>query len=177
MSTGNKAGRHALLLNAATNWAGFAAQVVVALFMAPILVHGLKDQRYGIWSLVESVLAYLMLFDLGVGASVVRYVAKYEVGQDHRSLNRVFSTSLCIFAAAGGAALLVAAGLAIIGSRFVTIPADLLREARREKHAAVLQAQRDRSPVLRMRRFLEEALSAPLRRGESHTSRPAHRAT
>src|SRR5262245_60353229 len=54
------------------NWVGFAAQVAAAFLVSPVLVHGLGDRRYGLWSLVESVLGYLMLFDLGVAASVVR---------------------------------------------------------------------------------------------------------
>src|SRR3989442_11829527 len=90
-----------IVANAVANWIGFAVQLVVAFFMSPILVHGLGTSRYGIWSLVESVLAYLMLFDLGVAAAVVRYVARFEATQDHDSLNRVFSTSLGIFAGAG----------------------------------------------------------------------------
>src|ERR1700737_714662 len=90
-----------IVTNAAANWIGFAAQLVVAFFMSPILVHGLGAPRYGIWSLVESILAYLMLFDLGVAASVVRYIARFEANGDQDRLNRIFSTSLCIFAVAG----------------------------------------------------------------------------
>src|SRR5438445_6369784 len=106
-------GRRRLLTSAAANWMGFAAQIAAAFFLAPILVHGLGDRRYGIWSLVESILAYLMLFDLGVAASVVRYVARFEATRDRDNLNRVFSTSVCIFAAAGIIALLLSVGLAV----------------------------------------------------------------
>ena len=59
------ASRRALLVNAAASWLGFAAQVVATFFLSPVLIHGLGDRRYGIWALVDSVLAYLMLFDLG----------------------------------------------------------------------------------------------------------------
>src|SRR5437764_13088648 len=90
-----------IVANAVANWIGFAVQLVVAFFMSPLLVHGLGAPRYGIWSLVESILAYLMLFDLGVAASVVRYVARFEANGAQDRLNRIFSTSRCIFAAAG----------------------------------------------------------------------------
>ena len=92
-------GRRHLLTSAVANWIGFAAQIGAAFFVSPVLVHGLGDRRYGIWSLVESVLAYLMLFDLGVAASVVRYVARFEATRNQDALNRVFSASVCIFAA------------------------------------------------------------------------------
>jgi O-antigen/teichoic acid export membrane protein len=130
MSNAVGTGRRALLINALSNWLGFAAQLAMAFFLSPILVHGLGDRRNGIWSLVESILAYLMLFDLGVAASVVRYVAKFEATRDQESLNRVFNTSLCIFAAAGAAALAIALGLAWLGMGLFHVPDDLLGEAR-----------------------------------------------
>src|SRR5207248_575759 len=99
-------------------------------FLSPILVHGLGDRRYGVWSLIDSILAYLMLFDLGVAASVVRYVARFEAIQEQEKRNRVFSTSLCIFAGAGAMALTLAIGAALLGERLFQFPADLARESR-----------------------------------------------
>jgi O-antigen/teichoic acid export membrane protein len=130
MTTPAGTGRRALLINAIANWLGFAAQLAIAFFLAPVLVHGLGDRRNGIWSLVESILAYLMLFDLGVAASVVRYVAKFEATRDRDSLNRVFSTSVCIFAGAGALVLAIALGLAWLGMDLFRVPDDLLGEAR-----------------------------------------------
>src|SRR5260370_1582935 len=119
-----------IVVNAIANWVGFAAQLIVAFFTSPLLVHGLGVPRYGIWSLVESILAYLMLFDLGVAASVVRYVARFEASGDQDRLNRIFSTSLCIFAAAGLMVAAFALGLASIGATLVKVPAELVHEAR-----------------------------------------------
>jgi O-antigen/teichoic acid export membrane protein len=119
-----------LLTNALVNWAGFAAQLVVALWLAPVLLHGLGERRYGIWFQVESVLAYLMLFDLGVAASVVRYVARFEAQGDRDNLNRVFSTSVCLFMAAGAVVLALAALGALAGGALFNLPPDLASEAR-----------------------------------------------
>jgi O-antigen/teichoic acid export membrane protein len=122
--------RRTLLCNAAANWGGFAVQLAAAFLLAPVLVRGLGEERYGIWSLVESILAYLLLFDLGVAASVVRYVARFETTRDQDNLNRVFSTSLCIFAAAGAAAFAVTLGCAAVADHLWTIPPPLLGEMR-----------------------------------------------
>src|SRR5712692_8026958 len=119
-----------IYVNAAANGLGFAAQVAVAFFLSPVLVHKLGDARNGIWSLVESILAYLMLFDLGVAASVVRYVARLEARGDQDQLKSNFSTSLCIFAAAGLMVAAFALGLASIGATLVKVPAELVHEAR-----------------------------------------------
>lgn len=124
------ASRRALIANAAASWLGFAAQVVATFFLSPILIHGLGDSRYGIWALVDSVLAYLMLFDLGVAAAVVRFVARFEAARDRDELNRVFSTSIFIFALAGAVALAVGASLALGCLSLLRVPVELQGETR-----------------------------------------------
>jgi O-antigen/teichoic acid export membrane protein len=130
LSASASSGQRSLTVNALANWIGFAAQVVITFFLSPILVHGLGNERYGIWSLIDSILAYLTLFDLGVAASVVRYVARFEATRDQASVNRVFSTSLCIFAVAGTLALAIALGLAFSGTSLLRIPPELASETR-----------------------------------------------
>jgi O-antigen/teichoic acid export membrane protein len=122
--------KRAILTNAAASAGGFVTQMAVAFFLCPLLVHGLGDRRYGMWSLVESILAYLTLCDLGVAASVVRYVARLTTTKDHDGVNRIFSTSICIFAAAGGAALAITLFLAGVGITWLGVPEDLLHETR-----------------------------------------------
>ncbi len=130
MSASASAGRRNIVTNAVVSWAGFVVQVGITLFLSPILVHGLGLRRYGFWSVVESILTYLVLFDFGVGASVVRYVAKFEAARDQESLNRVFSTALCIFAAAGLLAFGIVLGIALLGTGALGVPPDLLEEVR-----------------------------------------------
>jgi O-antigen/teichoic acid export membrane protein len=130
MSAATTTGPSNLVTSALANWVGFAVQVLVTLWMAPLMLHGLGDARYGIWSLVESVLAYLMLFDLGVAASVVRYVARFEATRDRDSLNRVFSTSVCIFAVAGLLVFLLSVIGALAGGYLFDLPPDLEVEGR-----------------------------------------------
>ncbi len=105
--------KRSILLNSASNVAYFATQVAVVFFVSPILVHGLGDTRYGVWTLVNSVMAYMALADLGVGAAVLRYVARYDGLHDKEAINRVFSTSLAIFACGGGLVLLLSWSLAL----------------------------------------------------------------
>src|SRR5262245_36324127 len=108
--------RRRILINAAANWIGFAANIAVAFFLCPILVHGLGQERYGLWSLVESVLVYLTLLDLGIAASVVRYTARFDAIGEKDNVNRVFSASLILFAIAALITDLIGAGLALAGA-------------------------------------------------------------
>src|SRR5262245_66148008 len=81
--------KRSLLLGAATNWAAFIATMLVAFFLAPYLIRNLGDARYGVWCVVESILAYFTLFDLGVAACLVRFVAKFHATDERAELNKL----------------------------------------------------------------------------------------
>src|SRR6478672_7084948 len=89
--------KRALAVNAASNTLGLMAQLAVSFVMAPIVLRALGDARNGIWTFVESFLAYLMLFDLGIAASLVRFVPRHVASANPDGLNRVFSACLLFF--------------------------------------------------------------------------------
>jgi O-antigen/teichoic acid export membrane protein len=101
-----------LLLGAVTNWLAFAAALAVGFFLAPYLVRSLGDARYGVWCVVESILAYFTLFDLGIAACLVRFVAKHHATGERTELNRVVSASLGLFLLAACGVLLLGGALA-----------------------------------------------------------------
>ncbi len=53
-------------------------EMLSTLLYTPYLIRSLGQSEYGIYTLVLSVSAYLVLLDLGVGNSIVRYVSKYR---------------------------------------------------------------------------------------------------
>ncbi len=99
--------RTSFLVGAATNWLAFAAALAVSFFLTPYLIGSLGKPRYDVWCVVESVLAYFTLLDMGVAACLVRSVARHHASEDRESLNRVASACLAVFLAAGAAAVLV----------------------------------------------------------------------
>jgi O-antigen/teichoic acid export membrane protein len=100
-----------LILGAAINWAAFAATLAVSFFLAPYLIRSLGDARYGVWCVVESVLAYFTLFDLGIAACLVRYVARFHATGERTELNRLVSSCLAVFTAAMVVVLLLGSAL------------------------------------------------------------------
>jgi O-antigen/teichoic acid export membrane protein len=119
-----------LLTNAAVNTLGFLAQIAVSFVMAPITIRALGDERYGLWSFVESFLAYMLLFDMGVAASLVRFVPRFVTSGDRDSLNRTYSACLLFFLAAAVAAAIVGWIGLTATERWMTIPADIATEMR-----------------------------------------------
>jgi O-antigen/teichoic acid export membrane protein len=99
------------VIGAATNWAAFALTLAVGFFLAPYLIRSLGDARYGVWCVVESILAYFTLFDLGIAACLVRFVAKYHAADERHELDRLVSACLALFAAAAACVLVLGAAL------------------------------------------------------------------
>lgn len=104
--------RRRLLWSAVTNWLAFAATLAVGFFLMPYLVRTLGNGPYGVWSFVESLLTYFTLFDLGIAACVVRFVARYHATDQRTELNKLVSTALALFLALG--ALMFALGAALL---------------------------------------------------------------
>jgi O-antigen/teichoic acid export membrane protein len=103
-----------LALGAITNWVAFAATMLVAFFLAPYLIRSLGDARYGVWCVAEAILAYFTLFDLGIAACLVRFVARYHATGEANELNKLVSACLCLFMVAALAVLLVGSALVLV---------------------------------------------------------------
>ena len=79
-----------------SNWMGLIVLGSISAILMPAMVHGLGSLYYGMWVLVGSLIDYSGLLDLGMRATVFRYVAYFK-GADRRSdLNETFATGLVI---------------------------------------------------------------------------------
>ena len=58
-------------------------EIVSAMFVTPFIIRSLGQAEYGIYQLTSSITAYLIIFDLGVGNSVIRYMAKFRATGRH----------------------------------------------------------------------------------------------
>jgi O-antigen/teichoic acid export membrane protein len=120
-----------MLKNAIANVLGFVAQFAVSIVLAPIVMRALGPDRYGVWALAESVLAYLLLFDLGVGSALVRFVPRHLARGDICGLNRTFSACLAFFTfAAFGAGACVATGVVLCPVNWLGVPPEHVSEVR-----------------------------------------------
>ena len=61
-------------------------EIVSAMFVTPFIIRSLGQAEYGIYQLTSSITAYLIIFDLGVGNSVIRYMAKFRANNDRNTL-------------------------------------------------------------------------------------------
>jgi len=97
-------------------------QMASAFVFMPLLVprFGLAD--YGIYLLASSLSGYFGLMDLGVGASVVKYVAEHRAKREERTLSLVLSTSLVFYAIVGVVATVLLIGIAFAAAALFRVP-------------------------------------------------------
>ena len=90
-----------ILKNVGSSWSALATNVLVGIFLSPLILHRLGDAAFGIWVLIFSVTGYYGLFDLGIRSSIVRYVSKYAATGENDKLASFVNTSLLAYTIIG----------------------------------------------------------------------------
>jgi len=109
-----------------SNWSYLVANVLVAFWMTPFVVHHLGNSAFGIWALVLQLTGYMGVVDVGLKSALVRFVSRFQAQNDqaglHRLLNGIFTLTLII------APICIACGgvLAIFALPHMHIPPELL---------------------------------------------------
>jgi len=85
----------------------------------PFVVHRIGLTKFGTWMLVNSVVGYMGLLDLGLAPTVVKKSAELLAKEDKDELNRTISTVFTLYLLIGALV-----GVTILGLGF-TFPFDL----------------------------------------------------
>ena len=101
-----------------SNWMGYLALGVISAVLTPIMVHGLGNVYYGMWVIVGSLIDYSGLMDMGMRATVFRYVAFFKGANQRESLNETFTTGVAITFSAMCISTMAFVGLSFILPRF-----------------------------------------------------------
>ncbi len=72
-------------------------EAVSALFLTPIILQYLGDSEYGVYKLSASLNSYLLILDMGVGSSILRYISKYRATGDIEGCKKFFGISNVFF--------------------------------------------------------------------------------
>ncbi len=95
-------------LGAILSYVSIIASTLVQLVYTPFLISKLGQSEYGLYSLINSIIGYLTVLDLGFGNAIIVYTAKYrtqgkraEEKRLHGMFKIVFSIIGCIAATIG----------------------------------------------------------------------------
>lgn len=106
--------RKIILINAFSNWASLAVNVLVGFVLTPFIIRHVGKGGYGILTLVWSVIGYYGLVNLGVRSAIMRYISRNAGKGDQQAIVEFTSTAFAMFA--------VTAGLSLLASLFLGKP-------------------------------------------------------
>lgn len=71
--------------------------LVVGFIYVPLLLHFLGDAQYGLYQLIGSLIAYMVLMDFGLSGTIVRYYSRYIAWKDEKGKENVLAISSIIY--------------------------------------------------------------------------------
>ncbi len=87
-------------------------EVLSTLLLTPFIIRTLGQAEYGVYKLSSAIIAYLLLLDLGIGNSIVRYIAKFRTTGEHDQERRFLGVAILYYS--GVAIISVIAGIVLI---------------------------------------------------------------
>ncbi len=97
-----------VLWNVLTNYMRTGLAAIIGIALTPIMVHGLGDRDYGLWTTVFSLTGYFGLLDQGIRPSLVRYVSRDHALGDNDGLSATISSAIAMYSVVGVITMLVA---------------------------------------------------------------------
>jgi O-antigen/teichoic acid export membrane protein len=91
--------------------AGFVIPMVLTLIFTPIVMENLGTDAYGLQSLVNVIIGFLMVADLGLDIPVTKFIAEYKAKDDISGINKMLNSTLQIYLIIGLAGMLVIVGI------------------------------------------------------------------
>lgn len=83
--------------------------VFIQLLYTPLLIRMLGSSEYGLYSLVASIISYLVVLDFGFGDAIVMYTSKYHAIGDYKKEQKIQGMFLRIFTIIGIISLVLGA--------------------------------------------------------------------
>jgi len=80
---------------------GYALPLLAALATIPIIVSKLGVDLYGLYVICGSLIGFMTLVDLGIGQTVIKYVAEYEATNQRDKVNAVLGVAFLIYLVIG----------------------------------------------------------------------------
>jgi O-antigen/teichoic acid export membrane protein len=119
-----------LIRNTVFNFAIRFWSIIITFILMPVIIYFIGPAEYGIYLLITAFTGYFGLLDLGIGTSLIKFVAQYHAKDEQENVNQVVNTAFFIFLYVG---IIGAVGLFIVGTFFLDffkLDDDLLWKAR-----------------------------------------------
>jgi O-antigen/teichoic acid export membrane protein len=108
--------------------AGYLATAINIAYTAasvPLALHYLGKDQFGLWSLSQQIVGYLILLDLGVTSAVSRFIADHKDDVNGGDYGRLLLTGAIVFAIQGALIVIVGLVFSIFAPALFSVPTPL----------------------------------------------------
>lgn len=84
------------LRNSTWNIADVLVLPFLMVLVTPYFIKALGTEQYGIWMLVNSIVAGIGVVNFGMGEASIKFISKFRALDDIQSVNRIFKTGLAL---------------------------------------------------------------------------------
>ena len=70
---------------------------IISIIYTPFMLATLGSEEYGLFTLVNTIISYIYLLDMGLGNAIIRYNSKYMAENDEDGLQKVNGMFLCLY--------------------------------------------------------------------------------
>ena len=117
--------------NVLANYANVLALLAVTLFTTPLLTHGLRPERFGIWAIVGAIIPYLEILELGFARDHRHHDGEAHGRRETDRVQAIVNTSLFVLIIPGLLCFGLACVVAMILPHVVTIVPNQVAESTR----------------------------------------------
>lgn len=103
----DRAIRRRVITGTASNIAGQSFVFAISFLLTPFILDQLGAPVYGLWVLLNAIIAYSAILDFGIWGTVIKYVAEYQAQGNHAGARTFLSTVLYLYL---GIAVLISMG-------------------------------------------------------------------
>ncbi|MCS7466771.1 polysaccharide biosynthesis C-terminal domain-containing protein [Stieleria sp. ICT_E10.1] len=114
-----------VLRNVAASWVGLVSQVVVTFFLTPFVIRELGTEAYGVWLLLQGLVGYYGMVDMGLRAGLTQSITRRIAADDVVSVRRHIAAAIPLLSGLAAVIMLAATVLAIVLPSFVEMSGEL----------------------------------------------------
>lgn len=86
---------------------GFITPMLLNLLFTPVILNNLGSEAYGLQTLVNVIIGFLMVADMGLDIPVTKFISEFRAKGDKMSINRLLNTTLHIYLLIGVLGMIV----------------------------------------------------------------------
>jgi len=117
-----------LFRNTVAQTSGVAVGYIFSFLLAPLMLSKLGLDKFGVWAVTGAFATYAGLLDLGVGRSLIRFVAVFQAEGDVKRMRQSLGLGLLSVTVVGLIALAIVASLAhVIAEQFGVLDGEEMR--------------------------------------------------